>query len=235
MVLPKDLPADLWDLVDTEMAAICERLGAVERVIEQLNKHGIQHPGTGTGDIAQSPCWNAQELRDVAHGVQALGGIPADEQRLASHIRLLSSWLSESVRGGDRSTSEGETSFSSIPLSSASAGTSGAVATQHSEPSPDREAWWLGDNYRAVEDDAMTSSDVSTPRSFGSEGSSFYSSEASCESEPDKYRRRGAREVPRRHWLSPLYRRRKETEIAAGEIMSSGAEWSMPAVECARA
>lgn len=149
--LSKDLSAELWPLVDTEMAAIRERLSKVEGVIAQLHKQGIQHPG-----FADTP-----------------------EGGSCSSISLGSRGREEDSRGSVR----------------------------YSE----REAWWHGGS---DSDPPPSRSTLSSPHSsvwydhsWSSEGSG--SGSGSCVDVARGHRRHASDSdsLPRRHWLSPLYRR----------------------------
>ncbi|KZT67565.1 hypothetical protein DAEQUDRAFT_389168 [Daedalea quercina L-15889] len=109
-----------------------------------------------------------------------------------------------------------DASFSTVPLDSpTSKGSQRSVSS-----SPVREAWWLGGNKHHASVDVpspASSSGASTPGPLLSDGSSFYSSVASCEYEARRFRCHEVREVPRRHWLSPLYKREQgKTSVTGG-------------------
>ncbi|KAH9916518.1 uncharacterized protein B0H18DRAFT_1038119, partial [Fomitopsis serialis] len=80
-----------------------------------------------------------------------------------------------------------------------------------------REAWWCSNDGHNASDDSpspTSNSSVSTSSSFSSECSSCLSSEEPFDGKSRNVR--CVREEPRRHWLSPLYKRRKGSEAAYG-------------------
>ncbi|TFY57635.1 hypothetical protein EVJ58_g6899 [Rhodofomes roseus] len=244
-----DVVGDLWNLVDAEMAAVRDRMHALEGLIQQLNKHGARAPNSAQG--------NAVKLRDTQTGKQHLAshmeieqgwkqymaGVAAtvDAELLGTSKRGASSasgfvtksktsWASALFNGqnsssfqilgsgyeGSVNASKSEdASFSTIPLDGSSISTNGddyrrarkATPACDIPSSPVSEAWWCNNSGSSASGDlpSSTSSSVSTPGSFFSDCSSCWPSEASSGDWPRGVKR--VREEPRRHWLSPFYKR----------------------------